>query len=85
MAISLRPMAEEDLPRIGAWLGLHLPARWPADRLVPVVSLGRRPDEEAAMGARDGEAGMDYAIGDPACIGHGTGTGLPETRTGAGS
>jgi aminoglycoside 6'-N-acetyltransferase len=34
------------------------------------------PDEEAAMGARPGEAGVDYAIGDPAWIGHGTGTEL---------
>jgi aminoglycoside 6'-N-acetyltransferase len=34
------------------------------------------PDEEAAMGARDGEAGIDYAIGDPASIGRGTGTEL---------
>jgi len=34
------------------------------------------PDEEAAMGARDGEAGIDYAIGDPAWIGRGTGTEL---------
>jgi len=34
------------------------------------------PDEEAAMGALAGEAGMDYAIGDPAWIGRGTGTEL---------
>jgi aminoglycoside 6'-N-acetyltransferase len=30
--------------------------------------------EAAAMGARAGEAGIDYAIGDPAWIGRGTGT-----------
>ena len=34
------------------------------------------PSEEAAMGARDGEAGIDYAIGDPAWISRGTGTEL---------
>lgn len=34
------------------------------------------PDEQAAMGARDDEAGIDYAIGDPAWIGGGTGTEL---------
>ena len=28
------------------------------------------------MGARDGEAGIDYAIGDPDCIGRGLGTEL---------
>lgn len=28
--------------------------------------------EAAAIGARDGEIGIDYAIGDPARIGHGT-------------
>ena len=27
------------------------------------------PDEETAMGALDGEAGMDYAIGEPAWVG----------------
>ncbi len=32
------------------------------------------PAEAAAMEASDGEAGIDYAIGDPARIGHGTGT-----------
>jgi aminoglycoside 6'-N-acetyltransferase len=37
------------------------------------------PDEAAAMDARDGEAGIDYAIGDPACIGRGVGTGLVAT------
>ena len=34
------------------------------------------PDEETAMGALDGEAGMDYAIGEPAWVGRGTGTEL---------
>jgi aminoglycoside 6'-N-acetyltransferase len=32
------------------------------------------PAEAAAMEACDGEAGIDYAIGDPARIGHGAGT-----------
>ncbi|MGH3394929.1 MAG: GNAT family N-acetyltransferase, partial [Streptosporangiaceae bacterium] len=34
------------------------------------------PAEAAEMGARDGEAGIDYAIGDPQCIGRGMGTEL---------
>lgn len=34
------------------------------------------PDEAAAMDARAGEAGIDYAIGDPARIGRGVGTWL---------
>ena len=34
------------------------------------------PAEAEAMEALDGEAGIDYAIGDPAQIGHGTGTKL---------
>jgi aminoglycoside 6'-N-acetyltransferase len=34
------------------------------------------PAEATAMGARDGEAGIDYAIGDPQCIGQGIGTEL---------
>jgi len=34
------------------------------------------PPEAAAMEALPGEAGIDYAIGDPAHIGHGTGTAL---------
>ncbi len=59
------------------------------DTIMLTVLCGRRPigwcqwyrwadypDEEAAMGARDGEAGIDYAIGDPAWIGRGTGTEL---------
>lgn len=32
------------------------------------------PAEAAAVGAREGELGIDYAIGDPARIGHGIGT-----------
>jgi aminoglycoside 6'-N-acetyltransferase len=32
------------------------------------------PAETAAMGARDGEIGIDYAIGDPAWVGRGAGT-----------
>ncbi len=32
------------------------------------------PAEAAAMDARDGEIGIDYAIGDPAWIGRGAGT-----------
>jgi aminoglycoside 6'-N-acetyltransferase len=32
------------------------------------------PAEAAAMGARDSEMGIDYAIGDPAWVGRGTGT-----------
>lgn len=32
--------------------------------------------EAVAMQARDGEVGIDYAIGDPAFIGHGSGTAL---------
>jgi aminoglycoside 6'-N-acetyltransferase len=34
------------------------------------------PAEAAAMGARDSEAGIDYAIGDPAWVGRGVGTRL---------
>ena len=34
------------------------------------------PDEEKAMGALAGEAGIDYAIGDPGWIGRGAGTKL---------
>jgi aminoglycoside 6'-N-acetyltransferase len=111
MSISLRPMAEEDLQNVAAWLRLPHVARWWTpdttaeaelakyrQRIGPnavkdtvmltVLQDGRPigwcqwyrwadyPDEEVAMGARDGEAGMDYAIGDPAWIGHGTGTEL---------
>jgi len=34
------------------------------------------PAEAAAMGAREGEAGIDYAIGDPAWTGRGAGTAM---------
>jgi RimJ/RimL family protein N-acetyltransferase len=34
------------------------------------------PAEAAAMGARAGEIGIDYAIGDPAFVGRGVGTAL---------
>jgi aminoglycoside 6'-N-acetyltransferase len=34
------------------------------------------PAEAAEMGALDGEAGIDYAIGDPECVGRGLGTEL---------
>ncbi len=34
------------------------------------------PAEAAAMDARDGECGIDYAIGDPAWVGRGAGTRL---------
>lgn len=34
------------------------------------------PAEAAAMDARDGEVGLDYAIGDPAWVGRGIGTRL---------
>jgi aminoglycoside 6'-N-acetyltransferase len=39
------------------------------------------PAEAEEMGARDGEIGIDYAIGDPAQIGRGTGTRLIATLT----
>jgi RimJ/RimL family protein N-acetyltransferase len=111
MAISLRPMTDEDLPGIDAWLRLPHVARWwtpdttaeaelakyqrriGPDALTDTIMLtvlqdsrpigwcqwyrwASYPDDEAAMGARDGEAGMDYAIGDPAWIGRGAGTEL---------
>ena len=111
VTLSLRPMAEDDLPSIGAWLRLPHVARWwtpdttaeeelskyrlriGPDGLTDTIMLtvlqdGRSigwcqwyrwadyPDEEAAMAARAGEAGIDYAIGDPAWIGRGTGTEL---------
>lgn len=34
------------------------------------------PADAEAIGARDGEIGIDYAIGDPAHVGRGTGTAL---------
>jgi aminoglycoside 6'-N-acetyltransferase len=108
--IRFRPMTEDDLPAIAAWLALPHVARWwtadttaeaelaeyrqwvtggdPATIMLMVllddVPVGwcqwyRWADyaaEAAEMGARDGEAGIDYAIGDPGCIGCGLGTEL---------
>ena len=108
--IRFRPMTEDDLPAIAAWLALPHVARWwtadttaeaelaeyrqwvtggdPATIMLMVllddVPVGwcqwyRWADyaaEAAEMGARDGEAGIDYAIGDPGCIGRGLGTEL---------
>lgn len=34
------------------------------------------PDHAAAIGAKPGDIGIDYAIGDPSCIGRGVGTEL---------
>ncbi|MGN6795821.1 MAG: GNAT family N-acetyltransferase [Streptosporangiaceae bacterium] len=111
MTLTLRPMSEDDLPRIAAWLQLPHVARWWTpdttaeaelakyrQRIGPgaltdtimltVLQDGRPigwcqwyrwsdyPEEEAAMGARAGEAGIDYAIGEPTWIGRGTGTEL---------
>jgi aminoglycoside 6'-N-acetyltransferase len=39
------------------------------------------PADAEAMGARDGEIGIDYAIGDPAHVGRGIGTTLIATLT----
>ncbi|MGN6681548.1 MAG: GNAT family N-acetyltransferase [Streptosporangiaceae bacterium] len=111
MPISLRPMTEEDLPRIAAWLRLPHVARWWTPDTTAEAELAKYrlrigpdglkdtimltvlqdgmpigwcqwyrwadyPDDEAAIGARAGEAGMDYAIGDPSWSGRGTGTEL---------
>ena len=111
MTLSLRPMAEEDLPSIDGWLRQPHVARWwtpdttaeaelaqyrlriGPDALTDTIMLivlqdGRPigwcqwyrwadyPDEQTAIGALDGEAGMDYAIGEPAWVGRGTGTEL---------
>ena len=107
--IRFRPMTEDDLPAIAAWLALPHVARWwtadttaeaelaeyrqritdgadPATIMLMVLLDGvpvgwcqwyrwaDYPAEAAEMGARDGEAGIDYAIGDPECIGRGVGT-----------
>jgi RimJ/RimL family protein N-acetyltransferase len=104
-------MTEEDLPVVGAWLGLPHVARWwtpdttaeeeiakyrrrvspherPATIMLMVTwdggSIGwcqwyrwaDYPAEAVTMDARDGELGMDYAIGDPAWVGRGAGTTL---------
>jgi aminoglycoside 6'-N-acetyltransferase len=112
--IRFRPMAEDDLPAIAAWLELPHVARWwtadttaeaelaeyrqrvsaagdEADRatimlmvLLDDVPVGwcqwyrwaDYPADAAAMGARAGEIGIDYAIGDPDRIGRGVGTEL---------
>jgi len=36
------------------------------------------PDESLALGAREGEIGLDYAVGDPLFVGRGLGTRLVE-------
>jgi aminoglycoside 6'-N-acetyltransferase len=59
----------------------------PGGTSVLIVSIGERPigwlqwysydgypDEAAAVGARPGELGIDYAIGDPGAVGRGHGT-----------
>ncbi len=111
--LRLRPMTEDDLPAIRAWLELPHVARWwlagttadeeiakcrgslgpqsPATVMLTVtwddVPIGwcqwyrwaDSPDDAEAMGALAGEAGIDYAIGDPAFVGRGIGTRLIAT------
>jgi aminoglycoside 6'-N-acetyltransferase len=107
--LSLRPMTEEDLPVVDAWLRLpHVARWWTADTTAEaeiakyrdrvrqdgsaatqmlMVTLDSAPvgwcqwyrwaDYPAhgeAVGARGGEIGIDYAIGDPAQVGRGVGT-----------
>jgi aminoglycoside 6'-N-acetyltransferase len=107
--LSLRPMTEEDLPAVEAWLRLPHVARWwtPDTTAEAEIAKYRQrvsgtsarptimlmvtwdgnpigwcqwypwadyPADATAMGARDGEIGIDYAIGDPARPGHGAGT-----------
>jgi aminoglycoside 6'-N-acetyltransferase len=107
----LRPMSEEDLPAVEAWLRLPHVARWwtpdttaeeeiaryrmrisrsarPATIMLMVSEDGESigwcqwyrwadyPAEAAAMDARADEAGIDYAIGDPARVGRGVGSRL---------
>jgi aminoglycoside 6'-N-acetyltransferase len=114
--LSLRPMPEEDLPAVGAWLRLpHVARWWTADTTAEaeiakyrdrvrqdgtaathmlMVTLDSTsvgwcqwyrwadyPADAEAMGARDGEIGIDYAIGDPARVGRGIGTTLIATLT----
>jgi aminoglycoside 6'-N-acetyltransferase len=112
--IRFRPMTEDDLPAIAAWLELPHVARWwtadttaeaelaeyrqrvsagadAADQatIMLMVLLGDvpvgwcqwyrwddYPAEAAGMGARAGEIGIDYAIGDPDRVGRGAGTEL---------
>lgn len=111
MALRLRPMREDDLPAIEAWLRLPHVARWwtPETTVEALISQyvqrirGERdtetimlmvtedgsaigwcqwyrwadyPAEAAAMEARDGEVGIDYAIGEPSRIGCGLGSQL---------
>jgi aminoglycoside 6'-N-acetyltransferase len=107
----LRPMTQEDLPVVEAWLRLPHVARWwtpdttaeeeiaryrtrirPAAHSATIMLMVNQdgesigwcqwyrwadyPTEAAAMDARDSEAGIDYAIGDPAWVGRGVGTRL---------
>jgi aminoglycoside 6'-N-acetyltransferase len=107
----LRPMTEEDLRAVEAWLGLPHVARWwtpdttageeiakyrrrirPQERPATIMLMvtwdgadigwcqwyrwADYPAEAVAMGARAGELGIDYAIGDPAWVGRGAGTTL---------
>jgi aminoglycoside 6'-N-acetyltransferase len=64
----------------------HITGESPATTMLTVLAGGAAigwcqwyrwadyPDDAAAAGARDGEAGIDYAIGDLDCIGRGVGT-----------
>jgi len=109
--LSLRPMTEDDLLAVEAWMRLPHVARWwlagtTAEqeiaryrRRVNGTSSGSTimltvtwacdpigwsqwyrwadyPAEAAAVGARAGEIGIDYAIGAPTWIGRGAGTAL---------
>ena len=109
--LGLRPMTEDDLPAVAAWLVLPHVARWwtpdttaeeeiakyrrrvspqerPATSMLMVTWDGDcigwcqwyrwadYPAEAAAMDARDGEVGIDYAIGDAAWTGRGAGTAM---------
>jgi Acetyltransferase (GNAT) domain len=103
--LGLRPMTEEDLSAVAAWLVQPHVARWwtpdttaaeeiakyrrrispqqrPATVMLMVTWDGAGigwcqwyrwadyPAEAVAMAARDGEVGIDYAIGDPGWVGH---------------
>ncbi len=107
--LSLRLMAEDDLPAVEAWMRLPHVARWwlsgttaeqeTAKYQRRITGTSARPTimlivtragdsigwcqwyrwadyaaEATAMGACAGEIGIDYAIGDPAWVGRGTGT-----------
>ena len=109
--LSLRPMTEDDLPEVEAWMRLPHVARWwlPGTTAEQEIAGYRRringtssgstimltatwagdaigwcqwyrwtdyPAEGAAMSARSGEIGIDYAIGAPAWVGRGAGTKL---------